>query len=139
MDDKVIIRINNEISEIAKVSQIFNNFSTQHQFSKKISHAFDLAIDEILNNIITYGYKDKNEHKIDIDIHLSGTQLILKIEDDGHEFNPLDISEADTESSIEDRPIGGLGIHLIRKTMDDIHYKYENNKNCLTIKKNIGE
>lgn len=139
MDDKMIIRINNEISEITKVSQIFKNFSAQHQFSKKITHVFDLALDEILNNIITYGYEDNTEHKIDIDIHLSETQLIVEIEDDGCEFNPLDAPEPDTASSLEERRIGGLGIHLIRNAMDDIQYKYENNKNCITIRKDIRE
>ena len=139
MDDKLLIRVKSEISEIAKISQIFNRFSTQHQFSKKIANAFDLALDEILNNIMTYGYDDQNIHDIDIQIHLSDNQLIVTIIDDGREFNPLNAPAAETGSSLEDRRIGGLGIHLIRKTMDNIYYKYENNKNCLTIKKNIRE
>lgn len=139
MDDKSVIRIKNQVSEIAKVSHKFNDFSTQHQLPKKISHEFDLALDEILNNIITYGYRDQNEHEIKIEIHYTGTLLILIIEDDGRKFNPLDIPEPDTKSSIEERRVGGLGIHLIRKAMDDITYKYENKKNNLTMIKNIRE
>jgi len=139
MDDKLLIRIKNEISEIAKVSQIFNGFSNQHKLSKKVTNVFDMALDEMLNNIITYGYDDKNEHDIDIEIHLLDQILILKIEDDGHEFNPLDVPEADIDSSMEDRPIGGLGIHLTRNTMDDIHYTYKDKKNCLKMKKKIRE
>jgi len=139
MNDKSFIRINNEISEIDKVSQIFNHISIQNQLPKKINHAFDLVLDEILNNIITYGYDDQNEHEINIEIQLSDTQVTVIIEDDGREFNPLSAPDADTRSSIEGRRIGGLGIHLIKNTMDDIHYKYENNKNCLMIVKNIRE
>ncbi len=65
--------------------------------------------------------------------------MILIIEDDGREFNQLEIGEADTKSSMEDRAIGGLGIHLIRNAMDEAHYIYKNKKNCLTMKKIIKE
>jgi anti-sigma regulatory factor (Ser/Thr protein kinase) len=139
MDDHLVIRITNNVSEIATVSQLFNDFITQHHIPKMISNAVDLALDEILNNIITYGYVDQNKHEIDIHISISDNHLQLLIEDDGREFNPLATSVADTGSTMEERKIGGLGIHLCRKTMDDIHYKYKNEKNCLTMKKNLRE
>ena len=138
MDDKLVIRIKNDLSEINKVSRAFMKFSTQYHLSKNISNSIDLALDEILNNIISYGYNDQNSHFIDIQIHISNTQLELTIEDDGLEFNPLEFSEADTKSLIEDRSIGGLGIHLVRSKMDDVHYNYRDNKNCLKMIKNIG-
>jgi len=139
MDDHLLIRITNNISEIAKVSQLFNDFITQHQLSNKIINVVELALDETLNNIITYGYDDQNKHEINIHISLSDNCLQLQIQDDGREFNPLHTPLADTGSPIEDRRIGGLGIHLIKKTMDDIHYKYENKKNCITMKKKLRE
>ena len=137
MDEKLFIRIKNQISEIDKVSQLFNNFITDHQIPGNIGKALDLALDEILNNIINYGYEDETNHEIDISIILSDNQFIVKIEDDGLKFNPLDVPEADTASSIEARPIGGLGIHLVRNVLDDVYYSFENNKNCITLKKII--
>jgi anti-sigma regulatory factor (Ser/Thr protein kinase) len=133
--EKLYIRINNQISEIAHVSQSFNDFSIQNKLPGKISHALDLALDEVLNNIIKYGFDDKNKHDINIEIDVSKNHIKLKIEDDGQQFNPLEVPEADTKSSIEERPIGGLGIHLVRNLMDDVQYKYENNKNCITMRK----
>ena len=139
MNDRSFIRIKNEISEIDKVSQIFNNLCVQYQLPEKINHAFDLVLDEILNNIINYGYDDQNEHAINIEIRISDSQVTLIIEDDGRQFNPLDAPEADTQSPLEERRIGGLGIHLVKTAINHIHYKYENNKNCLTIKKDFRE
>jgi anti-sigma regulatory factor (Ser/Thr protein kinase) len=108
-----------------------------HKLPDKIRHALDLALDEVLNNIINYGYDDKNKHDIKIEINVSKYHIILKIEDDGQRFNPLEVPGADTKSSLEERPIGGLGIHLVRNMMDDVHYKYENNINCITMKKTL--
>ena len=61
----------------------------------------------------------------------------IQIEDDGKEFNPLSYAEPDTDLSLDDRKIGGLGIHFVRKIMDDITYIRSDNKNILTLKKNI--
>jgi len=137
MDEKLFIRIKNQISEITRVSLLFNNFITEHQIPRNIGNALDLALDEILNNIINYGFENETDHKIEISINLLDDQFIVTVEDDGRKFNPLDVPEADTESSIGERPVGGLGIHLVRNLMDDVYYRFENNKNCITLKKII--
>ena len=63
----------------------------------------------------------------------------LQIVDDARKFNPLNNNEADTKSSIEERAIGGLGLHFIKKMMDEAIYKYENRKNILIMRKQIKE
>jgi anti-sigma regulatory factor (Ser/Thr protein kinase) len=137
MDEKLFIQIKNRKSEIARVSQSFKHLATSQNLPVKVINAIDLALDELLNNIISYGYEDHNEHEISIELKLSKNQIVLSIIDDGKEFNPLDIHSADTKSSLQERSIGGLGIHLVKNVIDEIDYKYENNKNYLTMKKDI--
>ena len=139
MDNKLIIRIKNDISELGRVVQLFHDFSVQNRLPIKISNAVDLVLDEIVNNIISYGYDDQNEHQIDIFVFIENGMLNLQIEDDARRFNPLGNAETDTSSSMEERKIGGLGLHFIRNMMDEISYKYINKKNCLIMKKQITE
>lgn len=139
MDNQLIIRIKNNLSELEKVVQQFDVFSRQNGLPIKIKHAADLVIDEVINNIITYGYADEKEHDIDIKIFIKDEILNLQIEDDARKFNPLNNNEADTKSSIEEREIGGLGLHFIKKMMDEAIYKYENSKNILIMRKQIKE
>lgn len=139
MDNQLIIRIKNDLSELEKIVQQFDDFSIQNRLPVKIKNAVDLVIDEIINNIITYGYDDEEEHYIDIRIFIKDDMLNLHIEDDARKFNPLNETESDTESSIEKREIGGLGLHFLKNMMDEAIYKYINKKNNLIMRKQIKE
>jgi len=139
MDNKLIIQIKNDFSELGRVVQLFHDFSKQNRLPIKIINAVDLVFDEIINNIISYGYDDQNEHKIDICIFIKDGILNLQIEDNARQFNPLETVETDTKSSIEERKIGGLGLHFLKNMMDEISYKYINKRNCLIMKKKIME
>jgi anti-sigma regulatory factor (Ser/Thr protein kinase) len=137
MKNVVSIRIKNELSELSRITEIVGEFNGSHNLPLKAVSAINLALDEIITNIISYGYDDQNEHEIIIQLSVKHGELILQIEDDGRRFNPLDLPEADTESSLEDRQIGGLGIHLVRSMMDDMKYGRHDEKNCLTMKKKL--
>jgi len=139
MKDRLSLRIKNDLLELGKVSQVVEEFNETHRLPLRVANAVSLALDEIITNIITYGYQDQENHFIDIRISLQDEQVLVEVEDDAREFNPLTISEADTKSTIEKRAIGGLGLHLIRNMMDEIHYTYKNHKNCLLMKKKIKE
>jgi anti-sigma regulatory factor (Ser/Thr protein kinase) len=139
MDNQLIIRIKNDLSELEKIIQQFDVFSAQNRLPVKIKNAVDLVIDEIINNIITYGYDDDEEHYIDVTIFIKDEMLNLEIEDDAGKFNPLNETEPDTESSIEKREIGGLGLHFLKNMMDEVIYKYINKKNNLNMRKQIKE
>jgi len=63
----------------------------------------------------------------------------VEVEDDGRQFNPLELPEPDLEKKLEERPIGGLGIHLVRNLMDELEYRRTHNKNILIMKKKINQ
>jgi sigma-B regulation protein RsbU (phosphoserine phosphatase) len=131
------LTIKNGLPAIVQVNERFNSFADDHGLPKSISKKMNMVFDEILNNIISYAYEDKNEHDIDVTVELAGNWLSVKISDDGIPFDPFSIKTPDTDQSLEERDVGGLGIHLVRGMMDKFSYKRENNKNILTFIKHI--
>ncbi|MBI3232785.1 MAG: ATP-binding protein [Bacteroidetes bacterium] len=132
------VKITNQRPEIARLSGILEEFMDSHDVPMNVSFAIDLAMDELLTNIITYGFPEDGYHEIDIDFELSDEEIAVKITDDGIPFNPLEQEDADTTLSIDEREIGGLGIHLVKKTMNSMEYQRSGNKNVLTLKKSIA-
>jgi serine/threonine-protein kinase RsbW/sigma-B regulation protein RsbU (phosphoserine phosphatase) len=96
-----------------------------------------LAIDEVVSNCVKYGYDDSLEHHIEIELGFENSSLEIVITDDGHAFNPLDFPEPDTSLPVELRPIGGLGIHLLRKMADRLEYQRADGRNRLALLKTI--
>ena len=131
------ITINNELAEIDRINEIFNALCEQYKIPGVIYRKFNIAFDELINNIVSYGYNDDNEHEINIRIIITEEQLQVSLEDDGIAFNPLKSGDPDINASIEDREIGGLGIHMVKKLMDNVSYKRYPKKNLTTLYKKI--
>lgn len=130
------VTIKNRLGEIDHVLQVVEAFGKQHRISEDVLYAITLSLDEILTNIISYGYSDSRVH--DIAVHLGFDDvgdIFARVEDDARPFDPLQTKEAPVEAPIEQRPIGGLGIHLARNMMDHMEYKHEAGKNILLLKK----
>ena len=98
--------------------------------------ALRLACEEIVMNVTSYAYPEDSDGFLDIDIQKTD-RIVIRFEDGGMPFNPLEQKKPDTELSWEKRRIGGLGIFLVRYKMDDVRYAYEDHKNVLTIEKII--
>ena len=103
---------------------------------QKAVMAVRLACEEIVMNVTSYAYPDSSDGFLDVYIRKSG-RLVIRFEDGGVPFNPLKQESPDTELSWQQRSVGGLGIFLLRRKMDDVRYGYENQKNILTIEKEI--
>ena len=133
------IRIKNDIKQLADVTEATSVFYRKWQIPERVASSIDLALDEIINNIILYGYQDFGEHYIDVSIYFEKNYAVVEIVDDGREFNPLDVPIPDMTSEIEERPVGGLGIHLVRNMMDEIKYDRKEDKNYIFLKKKVLE
>ena len=137
-ENKLEIELKNEVSQLDilndKITQFWNEYNLD---SNKMYHII-LSLEEIITNIIKYSYNDSLKHTIKVVISLDGGQnLLLEVIDDGLEFNPFDHPTPDTSISLEQRDIGGLGIHLVRNCMDSFSYKRENNLNKVIMVKNV--
>ena len=93
-----------------------------------------LACEEIVMNVTSYAYPEGFDGFLDVEIQKTD-RITIRFEDGGVPFNPLEQEMPDTQLSWNQRRIGGLGIFLLQRKMDNMHYAYENNKNILTIEK----
>jgi len=94
-----------------------------------------LALEELVTNCIKYGYDDSAQHVVQVSVQLSESGMIMVVEDDGHPFNPLEQVGPDMTLPLEKRPIGGLGIHMLRKMSDRMEYAREGGRNRVTLHK----
>jgi serine/threonine-protein kinase RsbW len=135
--DRVSLELRNSLSELDTLGQSLQQFGEELGLSNKVLFQICLAMEEIVSNIISYGYTDDAVHWIKIAILHEQGILIIRLEDDGIPFNPLWAQEPDCECPVEERKVGNLGIHLCKKVMDDMIYERCGNKNILTLKKDI--
>ena len=126
------------VHNIKTVTDFVNNELEFCNCPLKAKIQIDVAIDEIFSNISRYAYEDEEGDAIvTIDVKEDPLRVIISFSDNGKPFNPLAKENPDTSLSAKERPIGGLGIFMVKKSMDAIDYKYSNGQNILTIKKDI--
>jgi len=135
MSDTLEIKLNNQLSELDRFSQTLSEFGQRHGLPSKVIHDLNLALEEILTNIISYGYTDNRQHEIRVSLSVQPGEVRAEVQDDGQPFNPLEAPEPDTTKPLEERAVGGLGIHIVRKITDGLEYKRQGERNFLTIKK----
>jgi len=131
--------LKSSLAELENLCQNLEKFGQKIGLSKKLIFEINLALDELFTNIISYGFKDGKEHTIKVTITPQNEELCLRIEDDGIPFNPIDFEIPDVACSVENCKIGGLGIHIIRKLMDEICYQRCDDKNVMMLKKNLSD
>ena len=131
-------RITNNINEIERIIEEVEQTAKENNIHQECIYKLNLVLDEILMNIISYGYTDNSEHFIDINI-LFDSEISITVTDEGKQFNPLEASIPDVNKTLEERTIGGLGLQIVRAMMDSITYKYENNKNILLLIKSTSK
>ena len=112
-------------------------FGKENDLHQNVLDDIRLAFEEMFSNIVSYGFDDDREHEIVMDMELSADLLTMKIRDDGRPFNPTEYVNPDLEKPLDEREVGGFGIHLVRHVIDEWEYKSEQGKNILTMKKRI--
>ena len=129
--------LKNTVEEKQRVLPVLEEFARKHQLPPKVLQAVDLALEEHLTNLLSYAYDDTAPHDIVVRLTIEDCWLQIEVEDDGRPFNPLSQPPVDTSVPLAEKPIGGLGIHLIRKLMDETDYRREASKNILRLRKQI--
>lgn len=106
----------------------------------KIQMQIDIAVDELFGNIAHYAYDpDVGPATVRIEVRENPLAVIITFIDNGVPYDPLASDDPDITLSAEERQIGGLGIYMVKKTMDDISYEYKDGQNILRVRKNINE
>ncbi len=124
----------NQKEELERLNSMLADFGERENLPESLRFTLDLVMEELILNIITYGYEDDLEHEITISIKTTADNIEVEVVDDGRPFNPLaDAPEADLHSDIKHRRVGGLGIHLVKEMMDTISYHREDDRNHMKL------
>ena len=126
------------VGNIQVVTDFVNEELESLHCPMKTQMQIDVAIDELFSNIAFYAYQPETGNAtIQVEVEKKPLTVILTFIDHGIPYNPLDKKEPDISLPAEDRPVGGLGIFLIKKLMDEVTYKYRDGQNILTMKKRL--
>ena len=131
--------LKNELSELKALQRHLNIWGEDIGLPAISISRINICLDELFTNIVSYGFEDDLEHKISFTLNGDNNFVIINIEDDGIPFNPLDKIDPDFPENVESAKIGGLGILIIRKLIDNVIYERKQGKNKLTMKKNIQQ
>ena len=127
----------NDINTIPQLNEFIDTVCEELEIDMALAMSLNLAMEEAVVNVMDYAYPEGTEGEVDIEAIADEAQLHFTISDSGMPFDPTARAEVDTTAGVEERPIGGLGIHLIRRIMDSVKYKRKNDMNILTITKNL--
>ena len=127
----------NDIETIPQLNEFIDGFCEQRDIDNDITMSLNLAIEEAVVNVMNYAYPEGTVGYVDIDVEADDNYVTFVISDTGKPFNPTQKDEVNIALSVEERPIGGLGIHLVRQIMDSINYERTDGKNVLTLRKKI--
>jgi anti-sigma regulatory factor (Ser/Thr protein kinase) len=123
---------------IRRAAEDFGIFSSANHLPARAVWPFQVALDEMLSNIVDHGYRGPDPApQIDVEFRLRDGVLEVAIADDAPAFDPLAVEDPDTTRPVEQRPLGGLGIFLVRKLMDSVAYERRDGRNRLVCRKRV--
>ena len=137
MEPVFSLRIANRLLELDRVADAVEAFGEAHGLIAKLRYQLRLVLDELLTNTISYGYPEDGDHTITVSMSQDGSRLRFLLVDDALPFDPLTAKAPDLEAEADARPIGGLGIHLVRAIMDRVAYERVGGTNRLLLEKDI--
>lgn len=135
MSETLHIVLKNDLGEIEQLNLQLEEFGAKHNLHTEELYAVNLSLEEIVTNVIRYAWPEGGEHAIDITVNVNDQEIKIVVEDDGVPFNPCEVPEPDKSQPAAQRKVGGLGIHLVRGSMDHMGYLNADNKNILMLDK----
>ena len=135
MEKSIILA--NHISEISKLNEFVEEIGNEFSLTPDVVFNVNLVLEEAIVNVINYAYPKEKHESIYLSAQLHEGSIVFVLTDTGMQFDPTKAPEADITLSLEDRPIGGLGIFLIRQIMNEVSYERIDGKNVLTLSKKL--
>lgn len=132
-EGRTSLELRPEISELTRLATAFASFAAQHAVPADAVNALQLSLEEIVTNAIVHGYQQSGSKTVQVTLTARPGEVVAEIEDEAPAFDPLARAMPDLDQPLEDRPIGGLGIHLVKNLMDAVSYQRDGNRNRLTL------
>ena len=125
--------------EVARVGAAFGEFAEREALPAPVRRSLQIALDEFLYNTINHGFAGRTSGEVTVQAAAGRGRVSVTLTDDGAAFDPLAAATPDTALSVEERAIGGLGIHLVRKMMDEVSYHRRDGRNVVVLVKLLAE
>lgn len=134
------ISLTPDLSSITELEQSLEEFAGAHELDLGLQNRLNLMLEELVTNSVNYSLKAVSGPELELVLSLEEQVVVARLEDNGPAFNPFsEAPDADTTSSLEDRPIGGLGIYLTKKFADEYAYERVGERNCVTLRCRSGK
>ena len=130
--------LRSQLQELARALDRIEQLLLEEAAERELASEMRLIAEEGLANIVRHAYGPDEDGEIEVMLALSETEVRLELRDQGRPFNPLEHPEPDLEAPVEDRPVGGLGVHLIRSLTDTQTYARQGTVNILVLIKRRG-
>lgn len=131
------LTLQNDVQQLSLLADYIDAIATEGALDPALAMSLNLALEEAVANVVLYAYPEGTDGTVDIDATMADGLLTFVIADSGVPFDPTTKAEADVTLSLEERPIGGLGIFLVRQLMDTVAYERKDNRNILTLTKHL--
>ena len=132
---KKILTLHNDIREIPQLSAFVESMAEEASLDMGVTMCLNLALEEAVTNVMMYAYPEGTVGRVVVEASLEEGCLVFVLRDSGKPFDPTAAPEADITLGVEERPIGGLGIFLVRQIMDSVRYVREGDENVLILTK----
>ncbi len=133
MSTTVSLKVKTSHDELEQITAAVEALGEREDWPPALTFKINLVLEELAINVMNHGH-DEGLHSIEITLSSHPDTLTIEVADDGRPFDPLhDAPAPDTAAALEDRQIGGLGIHLVRSMIDELHYRREQGRNYLTL------
>jgi sigma-B regulation protein RsbU (phosphoserine phosphatase) len=135
--ERMEITFTNDLGDIDRVNEAFEKFAARQGLPDRVRRSIKIVFDELLNNIISYAFDDEEEHVLEVRVESAPEKITVTISDDGASFDPFGRAEPQVDLPIEERDLGGLGIHLVRQLMDEVSYTRYDDQNVAVLVKHV--
>lgn len=136
-DDALHISMVPRVTELQNLSRRVEEYGDAVGLPEPTVFVINLALDELITNTVMHGFNGVGDPHIDINLRIDGDSLLLRVRDNGARFDPTADTNPDLDSALEDRRIGGLGLHLVKSFANRVHYEYVDGENCLTLEHHL--
>jgi serine/threonine-protein kinase RsbW len=138
MIHRLHLAVTNPHEDLATLVREANRFARRHHVGVGLRRDLHVVLDEIVSNIVRYGYRHDGPYDIRVHLRVHPGGITIRITDDAPPFDPLAAPPVDPTSPLADRPVGGLGLRLVRHLMDSVQYCRHQGRNVLVLKKRAG-
>jgi anti-sigma regulatory factor (Ser/Thr protein kinase) len=132
--EELRLTIDNDLGELARVNDRASELLAERGVEERVVYATQLALEEVLSNVIRHGFRDAARHAIELVLRVRAGGVDLQVVDDGAAFDPMQAPAAKLDVPLAERRAGGLGIHLLRAFASEIRYERVGDRNCLSLR-----